>query len=65
MIDREYGKYFIACDICGEEFSGFNSFDDVIDYKKAKGWESDRGETLDLKQDDWIDICPDCVARGK
>lgn len=59
MIDREYGKYFLACDICGEEVKDFDSFDDALDYKDEEGWISDRGEQLDLKYG-WIDICPSC-----
>ena len=65
MIDREYGKYFIACDICGEEKTGFDTWEDTLDYAENSGWKTDRGETLDLVENGWIDICPDCVSRGK
>ena len=59
MIDSEYGKYFLACDICGEEITGFETFQDVLDYKESEGWGSKRGEQLD-SQDGWIDVCPNC-----
>jgi len=59
MIDREYGKYFLACDICGEEIAGFETFQDALDYKISEGWESKCGEQLDL-QYGWIDVCPNC-----
>jgi len=59
MVDIEYGKYFLACDICGEEITGFETFGDVLGYKISEGWGSKRGEQLDLK-DGWIDVCPRC-----
>ena len=62
MIDSEYGKYFLACDICGEEITGFETFQDALDYKISEGWGSKRGEQLDLK-DGWIDVCPNCQNR--
>lgn len=63
MIDREYGKYVLVCDICGEEVNGFDTFDEALDYKEEKDWKSRRGKQLDLK-DGWIDICPACIERG-
>lgn len=62
MIDREYGEYFLVCDICGEEIDGFDTFDDALDYSREEGWESKRGEQLDLK-DGWVDICPKCQMQ--
>lgn len=59
MIDREYGKYVLVCDVCGEEVTGFNSFDDALEYKNDEGWQSEHGEQLDLK-DGWVDLCPKC-----
>lgn len=59
MIDMEYGKFVLVCDICGEEIDGFETFQDALDYKESEGWESKRGERLDLK-DGWIDVCPKC-----
>ena len=64
MIDMEYGKFFLACDICGEEKQGFESFDDAVDYQKDNEWKADKGETLELEYG-IIDICPDCQERGK
>ena len=60
MIDKSYGSYYIVCDICGDETpAGFDSFDEMLDYKMEEGWTSQRGEQLDLK-DGWIDLCPNC-----
>ena len=33
MIDREYGKFVLVCDICGKEIDGFDTFDDALDYR--------------------------------
>jgi hypothetical protein len=62
MIDSEYGKYTLVCDICGEEVTGFDTFDDALDYKTEEGWKSKQGEQLDLKEG-WIDVCPNCLRR--
>ena len=59
MTDREYGKFVLVCDICGEEIDGFDTFDDALDYSREEGWESKCGERLDL-QYGWIDVCPKC-----
>ena len=63
MIDKEYGEYILVCDICGEEVTGFDTFDRALDYKDKEGWKSRRGEQLDLK-DGFVDICPACIERG-
>lgn len=60
MIDKEYGKFFLACDVCGSEVTDFDDFDDALDFKIDNGWKSQKGEALNLKED-WIDVCPDCV----
>lgn len=53
-IIREYGKYSIYCDICGEHIDDFEEFQDAVDFKKTAGWKSRK----DGKE--WIDLCPDC-----
>jgi len=63
VIDKEYGKYVLVCDVCGEEVTGFDTFDRALDYKDKEGWKSRRGEQLDLK-DGFVDICPACIERG-
>ncbi len=53
MISKEYGAYTLACDICGEEET-FDSFDEVIQYKKDNGWKSQK------YKGEWEDVCPEC-----
>jgi len=59
MITKEYNKYVLVCDVCGEEVGGFDDWEDALDYKTQEVWRSGRGEQLDLKNE-WIDICPKC-----
>lgn len=43
VIHKEYGLYFLYCDICFEEESGaFESFYDAVQYKKEYGWKSQK-----------------------
>lgn len=63
MIDREYGKFVLVCDICGEEVTGFDTFDEALEHKSKEGWRSRRGQQLDLKEG-FVDICPACIERG-
>lgn len=63
MVDREYGKYVLVCDICGKEVTGFDTFDDALDYKDKEGWKSRRGQQLDLKEG-FVDVCSNCIERG-
>lgn len=59
MIVKEYGKFILICDICGEEVDGFETFYYALDYTQDEGWESKIGERLDLSEG-YIDICPIC-----
>ncbi|MCM8710517.1 hypothetical protein M2651_05690 [Clostridium sp. SYSU_GA19001] len=63
MIDREYRKFILICDMCGEEVNGFKTFEDALEYGRPNGWESDIGERLDLTTG-YIDICPRCGGRS-
>lgn len=56
MIDRFGRQYVLSCDVCGEEIT-FYEFDEAVDYKAANRWHSKR------YGDDWVDVCPDCVAK--
>ena len=62
MIEKEYGKHVLVCDVCGLEHE-FDSFDEAVEYKKSNGWKSRRGEQINL-EDGWVDVCPDCIERG-
>lgn len=54
MIDRVYNEFRLVCDVCGNEETGFNYFDEAVEARKELGWISRRinGE--------YQDICPDC-----
>lgn len=58
MIDKEYGSYTLACDICGREVKPFDGFKDAVQYKKDNGWKSFKYRTEN--EDIWQDSCPDC-----
>lgn len=66
MIEKEYGKFILYCDICGEAAGknrGFDSFYDAVDYKKRNGWSSEKkpiGEGGKGYRMEWFDICPEC-----
>lgn len=54
MIDREYNKFRLVCDVCGNEETGFDYFDEAVEAKKELGWVSRR------VNGEYQDICPDC-----
>ncbi|KRQ86029.1 hypothetical protein ABG79_02161 [Caloramator mitchellensis] len=53
MIDKQYGKHILVCNMCGEEYE-FDSYDEAIKYMRENGWRSKNygGE--------WEDICDIC-----
>lgn len=54
MIDKEFGKFIVVCDTCGEEGEPYDTFQDAVDSKKEKHW-------MSLCIDgEWTDLCPDC-----
>lgn len=55
MIDKQSGRYHLACDVCGEEAEEtFDGFYDAVEYKKAEGWKSQK------RNGQWQDVCPEC-----
>ena len=46
--------YELICDICGYMVTGFDDFDEAVDYKVDSGWVSE------INNDEWEDICPEC-----
>ena len=49
----------LICDICGGEApDDFFDFYEAVEYKKKKGWKSQK------RQGEWEDVCPDC-QEGK
>ena len=58
MIDRQYGLYTVACDVCGKQLDGeYDSFSDTVDGLKANGWKSINNCGM------WENFCPDCVRN--
>lgn len=58
----EYGEnntIELTCNICGNSVTGFDDFQEAVDYKKDNGWKSTR------YRGDWEDICPMCQRGGK
>ena len=55
MIQKEYGSYKVACDVCGEELEGkFDTFDDAKAAAYNAGWLTRR------TAGEWQNICPEC-----
>lgn len=64
MIDKNYGEYFLICDIClNEDNKSFENFDDVVDYKKTEG--KQLGWSSRKINGEWKDICPECTKGGE
>jgi len=56
MIDKEYGKYKLICDCCGENDKEliFDTFQEAVDYKNDFNW-------LSMKiGEDWFNYCQSC-----
>jgi Fe2+ or Zn2+ uptake regulation protein len=54
MIDKSYGKFYIACDGCGEELETADTFDEAKSRIDAEGWKT-------IKMDnEWAHLCPKC-----
>ena len=55
MIDNEFGKFFVVCDVCGEAGQSCDTWQDAVNSKQEQHWIS-RKEV----GGEWSDICPDC-----
>jgi Fe2+ or Zn2+ uptake regulation protein len=53
-IEKEAEVYKLYCDVCGEN-EEFPTFTDAVKYKKPNGWESKH------QNDEWFDICEECL----
>ncbi len=65
MIEKEYGRFILYCDVCGGAIGGngeFDGFYDAVDYKTKSGWKSEKRPVAEEKgyKVGWFDICPDC-----
>lgn len=53
---KEYGKYTLICDICGEgSEEEYENFQAAKDAGKNIGWKTRKIDG------EWADICPDCI----
>jgi hypothetical protein len=59
MIQKEYGRYWATCDICGEspQEEGFDDFQSAVDYKEREGWKSRKIDGV------WEDVCSNCQKK--
>lgn len=58
MIDKKYGKYYLCCDQCGEEYEEvFDTFDEVIEVTRFRGWRAFKLENI------WQHQCPACSGN--
>jgi hypothetical protein len=58
--DHETGEYSLVCDMCGETESGFETFQDAVDFKRDRdnGWRATKDG-----HDTWHDLCPSCNTQ--
>lgn len=59
MIDRQYGRYSVSCDVCGRVLDDdtYDDFQDALDGLKANGWKSVNNCGM------WDNYCPECAAK--
>lgn len=58
MIDKEYNKYFVICDVCGEASDEqFDTFAEAKEYAASNGYKTTRVDR------DWFDICSTCQEK--
>jgi len=55
MIEKQYGKFVVVCDNCGESGEGeYYTFEDAVNDKKSNGYISRK------YSNGWKDLCKDC-----
>ena len=57
MISKEYEKYSLECDGCGNYIPQFESFQDALDFMDEHGW------TKEIKFGEWVNYCTDCMEE--
>lgn len=60
MIEYNYGKPELICDICGHTEDNFDTFQEAVAFKKENNWRSKKNT-----DGDWEEICPVCWLGGK
>lgn len=61
MINKEYGKYYGICDICGDETDKFDDWQDCKDDMNNNDWLC----RYNKKTDEWEHICVECREDNK
>lgn len=60
MLDRQYGKFVVQCDRCGEtRETDTKDFDEACEAMRLAGWHARKIGR------DWIHGCPDCGAPNE
>lgn len=55
MIDREYDRFVLICDMCGNGAGKtFFEFEDALNHARLAGWQLQWGKGY------WQNICPEC-----
>jgi len=54
MIEREGCHFTLICDHCEHEVEAFDGFEEVVMFKKKRGWKSVKGKS------GWFEFCPNC-----
>lgn len=58
VIEKNGNTYILQCDYCSNYIDDLEDFQEVVDYKKANGWKSEK-----IGQD-WLNKCPNCQESG-
>lgn len=60
MINKEYGKYYGICDICGDETDKFDDWQECRDNMQDNGWSL----KYDSEINEWEHICAECREQN-
>lgn len=59
MIGKEYGKFRLLCDVCGNIVEEeFDTFQDALDFARLNRWR------LQWRKGGWENVCPTCRKGG-
>lgn len=56
MIERTGDQYELICDHCEKTVSGFDTFQEAVNFKRVKGWKSVKTKSMG-----WAELCPICA----
>lgn len=61
MIEKEYGKCFGVCDVCGEVTPKFIEWENCTQYMRRNNWRA----TKNRSTGEWENICPECAKLAR